>query len=51
MSVNFYLLKTSHGSACFHSLCSSSSHCTLNIPFPHKEDFKQSFSYSSAIFM
>ena len=33
----------------FYSLRSSSSKVTLNVPFPHKEVFKQSFSYSSAI--
>ena len=33
----------------FYSLRSSSSQFTLNVPFPHKEVFKQSFSYSSAI--
>ena len=33
----------------FYSLRSSSSQFILNVPFPHKEVFKQSFSYSSAI--
>ena len=33
----------------FYSLRSSSSQFTLNVPFPRKEVFKQSFSYSSAI--
>ena len=29
---------------------SSSSQLTLNVPFPHKEVFKQSFFYSSAVY-